>query len=114
MAHRTLAAVPFGGPGTGAAQAGGAAQVVAGGGGTCALLLSGRLYCWGGNPGNGQALSSLPVLVPSLTDVRQLAIGGADTCAVLSSGQVDCWGDDSDGEIGNGTEQPIPIETPTR
>ena len=108
LAHRTLAAVPFGGPGTGAAQ------VVAGTGGTCALLQSGRLYCWGGNPGNGQAQSSVPVLVPSLTDVRQVAVGGlGDICAVLSRGQVDCWGDDSDGEIGNGTEQPTPIETPT-
>lgn len=106
LAHRTLAALPSGGRGASATQ------VIAGAGDTCALLQSGRLYCWGGNLGNGQAQSPLPVLVPDLAEVRQVATGGADTCAVLSSGGVDCWGDDREGEIGNGTEQPTPVQEP--
>ena len=104
--HRTLA--PSAPPGPSATQ------VAAGGGMTCALLHSGRLFCWGGGTlGNGSAQSSVPALVPGLTDVRAVSTSGGHTCAVLSSGAVECWGGDSAGEIGNGAQQSDPIERPT-
>ena len=104
--HRTLA--PSAPPGASATQ------VAAGGGMTCALLHSGRLFCWGGGTlGNGSAQSSVPALVPGLTDVRAVSTSGTHTCAVLSSGAVECWGGDSAGEIGNGAQQSDPIERPT-
>ena len=88
-------------------------QIVTGDGITCALLQSGRLFCWGGGGlGNGSTQSSVPVLVPGLGEVP-VTTSGAHTCAVLASGAVECWGADSDGEIGNGVSRAIRSSRPT-
>lgn len=87
----------------------GVAAVAAGGSTTCALLTTGGVKCWGDNTfgqiGDGTTTHRLtPVDVPGLTSgVKALALGGVHSCALLESGAVKCWGDNSDGEVGDGT-----------
>lgn len=78
---------------------------------TCALLLSGKVKCWGANEkgqlGNGNnADSAVPVDVAGLHDVTAVAAGGRHTCALLSSGNVKCWGANDYGQLGDGTSNP--------
>jgi Regulator of chromosome condensation (RCC1) repeat len=98
----------------------GVTSVVGQGESYCALLTSGRVYCWGSNNygqlGSGTTKvisSSRPVAVTGvggkgvLTGVASVvsdAFGyGSQYCAVLRSGGVDCWGLNIDGQLGNGT-----------
>ena len=79
----------------------------------CALLTSGKVYCWGyglsGELGDGKSVASgTPVAVVrtsgtgALGGVASLASDGQGVCAVLASGGVDCWGYGGEGELGNG------------
>ncbi len=101
---------------------GGVASLTAGGQNYCALLISGRVDCWGfgasGDLGNGKYYSfisqggdhgsAVPVEVEgvggtgTLDGVASLTGEDGTYCAVLTSRQVDCWGYDMFGEIGNG------------
>ncbi len=92
----------------------GATALSAGG---CAVLSGGGVQCWGGN-GSGQLgigtfsgpeqcssvspCSTAPVMVKGLTGATAISAGGA-TCALLSGGTVQCWGDNTDGQLGDGT-----------
>ncbi len=87
---------------------------------SCALQPSGTVLCWGDN-GNGQLgngmvgdLSTLPVVVPGLTDTVALAVGsaGAFTCALQAGGTARCWGANQYGQLGHGTTTVVPITSP--
>ncbi len=86
-------------------------SVATGSNGTdCALLLTGRVDCWGyggdGELGNGTTTDSdVPVAVTGLTGVKAVAgdNDGESFCALLSTGHVKCWGYNSNGQLGNGT-----------
>lgn len=86
-----------------------AKPMLAGGGGqTCALAVSGTVYCWGingsGELGNGTSLDSMtPTAVSGITNAVQVAAGNDHSCAVLASGAVQCWGNNFSGALGNGT-----------
>jgi alpha-tubulin suppressor-like RCC1 family protein len=73
---------------------------------TCAVLESGRVYCWGSN-GSGQlgngthTKSTLPVRVRGVTNAVQVSASGSHVCAVLATGSVDCWGSNDGGQLGN-------------
>jgi alpha-tubulin suppressor-like RCC1 family protein len=75
---------------------------------TCALLVTGRVACWGANA-NGQlgdgttADSAAPALVPGLTGVVEVRAAAADTCAVLADGTARCWGAGTSGQLGDGS-----------
>ena len=84
------------------------------GSGFCALLMTSRVDCWGGNwygqLGNGATADSFAptqVLgvggIGTLSDVTSLTAGIEGYCALLTTDQVDCWGYNEDGELGNGT-----------
>ena len=85
-------------------------------GGFCAVLKSGGVDCWGDNSaddlGDGSdtapdcsgSCSDVPVAVTGMTDAASLASAGDGYCAVLTSGGVDCWGDNSEGELGTGSD----------
>ena len=79
---------------------------------SCAVV-SGNLYCWGGNEDgqlglNSTTPSTSPVEVldstglANLTGVTLVSAGNLDTCALVS-GAAQCWGDNTTGQLGNGT-----------
>ncbi len=91
----------------------GVSSVAAGSGHTCAVLLDGRVQCWGGNSqgelGNGTYSGfptfgmPTPVSVSGISTAIAVAAGGQYTCALLSNGTVECWGYNGYGQLGNGT-----------
>lgn len=76
----------------------------------CALRLDGSVQCWGAN--NAGQLGdrtttnqSKPVSVLGLDSaVVAIATGRAHSCALLRSGAVKCWGNNTDGQLGDGTQ----------
>ena len=96
------------------------AKIAAGLWNTCAIDLSGALWCWGtnavgqlgqGNSGGADAMG--PVRVASLgNEVVDVAIGGNHVCAVKQDESVWCWGYNQFGEIGDGTNtaSPTPVQ----
>src|SRR5262245_55191861 len=89
------------------------ASVTAGGEHTCALLTSGRVWCWGDNASGQLGDSNLgidsdvPVEVRNvadtgpLTGVTQIAAGDLHTCARLTSANAVCWGEGTSAQLGN-------------
>ena len=82
---------------------------------SCARTTAGQARCWGENDdgelGNGNVNPhqfAVPVRNASntgpLVNVLQLAAGDDHACALLTNHQVRCWGDNSDGQVGNGTD----------
>ncbi len=76
---------------------------------SCAVLADGSVKCWGdnyyGELGTGTNTSSnTPV---SVTGVASAAVaissGNITTCITLATGAVQCWGDNTNGEVGDGT-----------
>src|SRR5436309_1944907 len=86
----------------------GAAAVTGGFYHTCALLGDGTVQCWGqnyeGQLGNGivGGVSTTPVLVAGLANVRAVSGGYRHTCALLRDGTVQCWGRNVEGQLGGG------------
>jgi alpha-tubulin suppressor-like RCC1 family protein len=78
---------------------------------TCALVESGEIFCWGlndaGQLGDGTTTdSNIAVSVESLDGKGKLIAAGAKhTCALLDDDSVMCWGDNSEGQLGNGSDQ---------
>jgi hypothetical protein len=67
----------------------------------CALLMTGRIDCWGeggsGELGDGElTASSVPVGVVGITNATGLATDFLSSCALISSGEVECWPEDGD------------------
>ena len=48
-------------------------------------------------------LDQIPVQVSGLENAIAIATGGYHTCAILDDGSVSCWGWNSDGQVGDGT-----------
>ena len=64
---------------------------------SCALAVSGRIYCWGenrwGQLGNASRTSSaLPVAVRGSETFVSVSVGHDDTCALNEDGLAYCWG----------------------
>jgi hypothetical protein len=63
---------------------------------SCAVLLNGRIACWGGNNFNGELgdgttdPATTPVLVQGIDDAVAACAGAAHTCAVHADGSVSC------------------------
>ncbi|HEY6560109.1 MAG TPA: hypothetical protein VI072_22650 [Polyangiaceae bacterium] len=95
-----------------------AKQVTTGGSHTCALLVDGRVRCWGdasdGQLGYGNRNPVPPDEFPtSRGDVNvggqvvQIDAAYRHTCALLSTGSVRCWGQGSQGQLGYGNTNSI-------
>ncbi|HEX5100564.1 MAG TPA: hypothetical protein VFV94_13740 [Polyangiaceae bacterium] len=91
-----------------AAATGGCCPVAASGSiaNGCIVNESGFVACAGTSPGNAQKTGvSVFTLVPNIDDVRAVAAGLNFACALRTNGTVACWGANSDGELGDGTDQ---------
>lgn len=85
-----------------------AVQVDAGWRHSCAVMVEGRVVCWGtnleGELGNGTDIDSLAVDVVGLTSgVVDVAVGSRHSCAVTAAGGVKCWGGNGQGQLGDGS-----------
>ncbi|WP_172956030.1 hypothetical protein [Rhodoluna limnophila] len=90
----------------------GVTQVAVGTYSSCAVVQSG-VRCWGRNSigqlGNGTIADSLvPVAVlaapaAELANISKVSVGNRHACAMGSAG-VFCWGENSNGQLGNGTD----------
>jgi alpha-tubulin suppressor-like RCC1 family protein len=80
-----------------------------GGYNACIIAPDHTVWCWGDNFGGqlGQlslATSPVPVQVPGVNDVVQLAVGLSDSdCVLHSTGTAECWGSNVGGALGNGS-----------
>lgn len=72
-------------------------MISTGGDHACALVASGRVYCWG-SAVNGQTgapdqyFSNAPRAVAGLPSVVAIDAGPAESCAWTTAGEVYCWG----------------------
>jgi cysteine-rich repeat protein len=89
------------------------AQLAAGANHTCALKMTGAVYCWGsgqhgqlgyastksiGDDEDPAASGNVEVGEP----VKQIAAGHSHTCALSRAGAVRCWGRAQEGQLGYG------------
>ena len=97
-----------GGTGSGGALEG-IIQVSSGGEHTCALSISGQVWCWG-KSSDGQLAQATGVsvtrakLVTSLSGITQMSAGEYHTCGLNTAGNVKCWGAGSAGRLGHNSE----------
>src|SRR3984957_5407117 len=89
-------------------------QIAAGGNTSAALLPDGTVWTWGAAL-NGMSSGTVPVRVPGLTGITQIAAGqnGEDLFAVGPGGGVWAFGYNTDGQLGNGSRaddfSPAPV-----
>lgn len=81
--------------------------VTAGRNHTCALNVTGNLWCWGGNIygqlGNGVTVSqSLPIAADASLTLKAVAAGTHHTCGFTLKGQIYCWGYNAQEQLGDG------------
>jgi alpha-tubulin suppressor-like RCC1 family protein len=79
-------------------------QIAAGGNTSAALLPDGTVWMWGAAL-NGMSSGTVPVRVPGLTGITQIAVSqnGGDLFAVGPGGGVWAVGHNADGQLGNGS-----------
>ena len=88
------------------------ASIFAGFAHMCALLADGSVSCWGDNTfgqlGDGSSTGrSTPVAVSGLAGrVATVAPGRDHTCALGTDGGVRCWGKNTEGQLGDPSNQP--------
>jgi alpha-tubulin suppressor-like RCC1 family protein len=80
---------------------------------SCAVKTDGTLWCWGGNLSGQLGSDSIAVLPTAQTSDpvqvtgttwKSVSAGQSHTCAVTVDGTLWCWGDNSEGQLGDGTE----------
>jgi alpha-tubulin suppressor-like RCC1 family protein len=91
----------------------GVTQIAASGTHAMALLASGTVMTWGGDfwgqLGNGTRACEgctptlVPIPVPGLSGVKQIAASGGVDAALLGDGTVRAWGEDRNGQLGDGS-----------
>ncbi|MDR1151693.1 MAG: hypothetical protein LBK72_04315 [Bifidobacteriaceae bacterium] len=90
-----------------------------------AATADGRVWTWGANSSGvlgtavdpGQSDSTVPIEVPELTDVTQVAAAAQNSYAVTASGLLQAWGSNANHLLGNGgtadSSVPVLVQGPT-
>jgi alpha-tubulin suppressor-like RCC1 family protein len=85
-------------------------EMTVGGSANCGLTVDGAAYCWGGNfvgeLGNVGAGNSTMTPTVMLGDhvFQQIVSAGSATCGLDTAGQAWCTGDNTNGQLGDGTQ----------
>ena len=86
-------------------------QIGAGQTASCALNVTGDVYCWGqnvegelGNAMNNSQDKFVPVGVVGGVTFGKLFVGAISSCGIAITGDTYCWGGDAAGEIGDGLD----------
>jgi alpha-tubulin suppressor-like RCC1 family protein len=92
-----------------------AVDVDSGSGHVCTLINDGSVECWGANSygqlgRNSRTSSTEPLPVLNISSAWQLAVGKNHACVLITSNQpgsddIQCWGLNTDGQLGNGTNE---------
>ena len=77
---------------------------------TCAVIVTGQLYCWGVK--FSQEKAHVAALFPSISNVQSIHLGPSSACALKRDGSVWCWGTYNRYNLGNGVS--TSTATPTR
>jgi len=82
-----------------------ATSIALGGVHSCALLMDGKVMCWGWNQfgqlGDRTTTDRVtPVEVSGITTATSITLGNRHSCALLTGGTVKCWGSNGNGELG--------------
>jgi len=90
---------------------GSAISVDAGAMHSCIGMDDGSVFCWGynaygqlGNGDNGNSNSPVTVPLSSNQLISSVQVGLFHSCALFDSGEVACWGDNSNGQLGDGSQ----------
>jgi alpha-tubulin suppressor-like RCC1 family protein len=76
---------------------------------SCAVIVTGRVFCWGDNrsgelgDGSPAKLSLTPVKVQLSAGAKEVETGSLHACALLTTGDVQCWGANDHGQLGDGS-----------
>jgi alpha-tubulin suppressor-like RCC1 family protein len=95
----------------------GVATVDGGFGHTCAVRTAGGAWCWGlnlnGQVGNDSIIAPPAPVTPSglSAGVVRIEAGDNHTCALLENGSVRCWGENTNGQLGDSTQDERHIPT---
>ncbi|MBK8169822.1 MAG: hypothetical protein IPK60_05710 [Sandaracinaceae bacterium] len=91
-----------------------AVDVAIGGNTGCAVRADGELWCWGqggeplfldpGAPASGAAPTHVPLAFDDVVDVE---VGYSRICVLRAAGEMLCWGDNSSGQLGVGSYDPV-------
>jgi hypothetical protein len=72
--------------------------------GSCAVLMNGKVVCWGSVPSRPAGLG--PFEVPGVSNAVRVTLDFAHICVLTSDHKVLCWGGNGGGQLGDGTTTP--------
>jgi len=91
----------------------GVKAIYAGGATSIAVKTDGTVWGWGDITPSSGLTSAQPVQLSNLTNAKSISPGAAHILVVKSDGTVSAWGYNSNGELGNGTNNnsstPVPV-----